>query len=173
MTLHISKIVKIVESFTNSAMRLPTTWALLDCGHTSGVEMVPTRYRCGECGVEKNDCKQCPCGSRSGFQFAYLPNAHRECDRITKIGDAIQCERCDSFDAKVAKLREMGPGAFQHARFRPTDSRGGREGYYHIYIRDTKSPTGVALFTSLEATPKTEEILRELRLSALSPTESR
>jgi hypothetical protein len=168
------KIASIVKSFTNSAMALPVAWAKLTCGHTADCKVVPTVYACAACKRESTTASNCPCGTRGvGFNIKYDPNPHREADRLTFVGDEVECERCDWYAAALAKLRAMQPGELHHSRFRPYDSRGGSEGNYYIYKRDKSSPTGVTLYMQIEATKEAEEVLAALRAAPLSPTEPR
>lgn len=129
--------------------RHPVAWTLLTCGHTGPCETVPWKGK------------------------GPLSNPHNEADRLTKIGDEVECTRCDHYKEALEILKNLKPGDLQHSRFRPTDSRGGKEGRYYVYVREQGSPTGVKLLLSIEATPEADKVLSALQASPLSPTERR
>jgi hypothetical protein len=167
------KVASIVCDHSNSQMAIPFAYALLTCKHSAEVKIVPTVYYCVECGRETTSPSKCPCDTRGGFKVKYRPNPHRAVDQLTYVGDEVECERCDWYADKLAQLRALSPGDIQHARFRPTDSRGGIEGSFYAYVRDPGSPSGVKLLLSIEATKEAEEVLSALRAAPLSPTEPR
>jgi hypothetical protein len=137
-------VAKIELAFSNGPMGFPVGWVVLACGHTAKLVLRDA--------------------SRS---------AHDVANQITRVGDEVQCERCDWYAEKLAKIRAMSPGDVSHARFRTRDSRGFGAGDYYVYGRVPSSPTGVHLLFSIEATPEAYDALRALRASPLSPTEKR
>lgn len=161
----------------------PYILAKLACGHVGHVRVVGNVYECGgKCGrtfqaisqdVSPAGMGQCPCGYKGGYTTPYRSNAHKEEDRLTKLGDEAECKECDHFATALAKLQALKPGDLQHARFRPYDSRGGSAGAFYCYVREPGSPTGVKLLLSIDARPEAEKVLQALRAAPLSPTEPR
>jgi hypothetical protein len=157
--------------FSNSALRLPYALAKLACGHVTSVKIKPTLYACSACGRETTSCQyaSCPCGSTSsGFRFLHVANPHIEADRLTKVGDVVECETCDKNVERIAWLRSLPKGAVHHARFDPRFAPGS----YHLYRHDQTSPSGFFLMGSVPATPEFDAVLNEVRISPISPTES-
>ena len=140
-----AKVVGFQKGFTNTT-HMPWVLAILDCKHFVQVEFTIT--------------------DPWGFE-------HNNAYYATKIGDERVCIRCAEFAKKLAQLRELDRDTLSHARFRPTDSRGGSEGSYYVYVRDPKSPSQVRLLLSIEANETSQLALEQLRLPALSPTEKR
>lgn len=64
-------------------------------------------------------------------------------------------------------LRNIDRSKYSHARFKTWCG----VGQYHIYYRDSASPSGVLRAFTVYATPQNDEILASLRISPLSPTE--
>jgi hypothetical protein len=138
-------VAKIEKAWTNSALRCPVAWGVLECGHSAKL-------------VQASD-----------FNYS---RAHDETQYLTKVGDSVQCERCDRYADTLAKIRALKRGDVQHSRFRPNDSRGSRDGNLYLYGRDPKSPSGVILLFSIEATKEAEDAIRAVTgTSSLSPTE--
>ena len=169
-------VARIVKTWTNSQSRFPVAYAMLTCGHSGKIVFKPRRLACAKCGVEREraenesspKCLACGCGAAIGVFF---PDEHRDEDRITQIGDLVDCESCNHYATALARLRDLTPGSIQHSRFRPYDSRGGKEGAYYVYGRNPASPSGVTLLMSIDATPEADKVLRSLSASPLSPTE--
>jgi hypothetical protein len=156
--------------FTNSALRMPYALAKLTCGHVTDVKIKPTLYACGECGRETTSCQHasCPCGStKSGFRFLHIANPHLPEDRITQIGDEVECKQCEDDIERIAWLRALPKGLVHHARFDPRFSPGS----YHLYKLDQTSPSCFFLIGSVPATKQFDEVLREVSISPISPTE--
>lgn len=163
-------ITQIELGFSNSAIRLPYALARLACGHCAKVETKPTLYACAACGRETTSCQHasCPCGSKTtGFTFVHIANAHLPEDRITQVGDAVECADCDKNVERIAWLRALPKGSVHHARFDPRFSPGS----YHLYKHDVASPSGFFLIGSVPATPEFDAVLAEVRISPISPTE--
>ncbi len=156
--------------FSNSALRMPYALAKLACGHVIAVATKPTLYACSACGRETTSCQHgsCACGStKSGFRFLHIANPHLPEDRITQIGDEADCEACDKNVEKIAWLRSLPNGSVHHARFDPRFEPGS----YHLYRHDQSSPSGFFLMGSVPATKQFDEILREVSINPISPTE--
>lgn len=164
------RVESIREGFSNSALRMPYATAVLDCGHGAAVPLVGDLKRCTGCGREGRDWNTvdgCPdCAGRVAT-ILRLANPHDAADRLLAIGDEIDCDRCDRKAESLQALRGLRRGEMQHARYRD----GCGQGAFYIYRRDTASPSGVRLELTVEACPEAEEILREKRIAALSPTE--
>lgn len=162
-------VVRFEFGFSNSALRLPYALAILACGHAQRVEVKPTVYACAACSRETTSCQHasCPCGSTAGFRIIHITNPHLENDRITQIGDEIECEQCERESEQMAWLRALPAGAVHHARFDPRFSPGS----YHLYRNDPTSPSGFMLLGSVPATRVFDAALREAKISPLSPTE--
>jgi hypothetical protein len=139
------KIARIAKEWTNGCSPIAVSWYVLECGHS-----LSPIYR-------KHDYNL----------------AHRDDNHIAKPGDVMGCPTCRRYNGALAMLKALEPGEMQHARFRTRDSRGIGAGDYYVYARDPKSPTGVVLYMSIEATPEVEDVLRSKRLATLSPTEVR
>lgn len=158
-------IVRIHHGFSNSALRMPYAQAILDCGHVASVELKNRRGACHHCGTETDletgVVKSC-CGS-SFFRITYSPNPHNAEDRVTKVGDHIDCEQCQREEDAVERLRTLDRKEVHHMRL--------RHGAYHAYRLDPTSPSGFTLHSSYPCCAKIEAALSELRLSPLSPTE--
>lgn len=138
-------VTKIVKEFSNP-MRFPVAWLELECGHTA-----------------KADC-----------DWVNDPReVHDDANHKIKPGDAVDCERCDRYAEKIAKLKAMSPGDISHSRFRHRDSRGFGPGDYYVYGRQPGSPTGVSLLFSIEATEEAGALLSRIAAAPLSPTEPR
>jgi hypothetical protein len=100
-------------------------------------------------------------------------SAHDPENRVTKVGDIVECQRCDWYADALAKIHAMQPGDLSHSRFRPHDSRGGSEGSIYVYGRKEGSPTGVELLITIDSTPEAMDALSAVRASPLSPTQRR
>lgn len=158
----------IVEGFTNTG-RFPYAYAMLKCGHSSKLVLRPQRGACCTCGTVQEltpQAEQPPyrvCCGTSVFNHIDSPNPHREADRVTKVGDVVECEQCERDNASEAWLRSLDRAVVHHSRL--------RYGSYNFYRRAADSPSGVLLVGSVPATPRFDAILNELRYSPLSPTE--
>ncbi len=137
-------VTKIVKVHTNGCYPIPVAYLELECGHSAKAIMHKPYER-----------------------------AHDDANHIAQPGAVLGCTDCRRYNKNLAKLRALRPGDVQHARFRTRDSRGVGKGDYYVYRRDTKSPTGVTLLMSIEATHEADELLRALQASPLSPTEAR
>jgi len=84
-----------------------------------------------------------------------------------KAGDVVECAECARHAERIEWLRNLAEPVF---RARYSERWGGQ---YHLYRRDTTSPTGVMLIGTVPATPAIDEVLRQKRISPLSPTEER
>ncbi len=140
------KVTRIVKSFTNGCYPIPVTYLELECGHHTGAILIDARD---------------------------YNRAHDESNHMAKPGAELGCRECRHYADALAKLRALKPGDVQHSRFRTRDSRGFGKGDLYVYGRDPRSPTGVHLLMSIDATPEADEILRKLSASPLSPTEAR
>lgn len=152
-----------------SGGRFPYALARLTCGHLVKVETKPTLYACAACGRETTSCQHaCPCGStKTGFRILHVANPHLPEDRITQIGEVVECEQCEQDAEKVIWLRSLPKGSVHHARFDPRFAPGS----YHLYRHDVASPSGFFLVGSVPATKRFDAILSEVGISPISPTE--
>lgn len=158
--------------FTSSALRMPYALAVLSCGHKQSVVMRPNLYACGACGRETTNTQHasCQCGSKTtGFRHVRLMNPHTPEDRVTRVGDVVECTTCDQEAQQLEWLRALPSADVQHAWYKVWCG----VGQYHFYRRDTSSPTGVFLIGSVTATKAVDALLAEKRISPLSPTEPR
>lgn len=165
-----STVIDFELGFTASALRMPYALAKLDCGHLVSVEVKPTLYACAACGRESTSCQHasCPCGStKTGFNFVHYSNPHLEEDRLTKVGDRVDCDACKKDVERIAWLRQLPKGSVHHARF---DLRFA-PGSYHLYRYDQKSPSNFFLLGSVPATKQFDAVLSEVGISPISPTE--
>ncbi len=165
-------ITSIETGFSNNYSRRPYAWARTACGHGTSVEIVPSQYACGGCGSVSLHCdrnKVGCCDYTGGFTLHRTPNPHKECDRITKLGEPVECARCDRYAEQLASLKALDWSTVSHTRFRGNVSTG--NGYISIYCRDHTSPTGVLQAMGIEATPEVERYLSASGASPLSPTE--
>jgi hypothetical protein len=154
--------------FSNSTLRLPYALAVLSCGHVSKCDVHPSRYACGGCGVETRRIEAvCECGYR-GYRILEIADPHKPEFRATQVGDTVECSSCDSEARQLEWLRNLPVKDVQHARYRVIVGSPS----YCFYGRDEKSPTGVLLIGSVAATPAIEALLRQKRMSPLSPTEA-
>lgn len=165
----IATVARIEHRFTNEG-RFPVALAKLDCGHFGSVELTPRRGECMTCGagvdLAPSGTTLCACGS-VGFYVRSRPNPHIEADQLTKVGAEVECKTCDAEREQAEWVRGLDTATVSHARFDPRFEPGS----YHFYRRDPESPSGVFLMGSVRATPAMEAILRERRISPLSPTE--
>jgi hypothetical protein len=164
------KITSFEQGYSSSGI-IPYVSALLDCGHVSSVVLKPYRGVCCQCHREQELARAgratiCACG-RSMFTIIYTPEPHNPADRITAIGDTIECERCASIARDIVWLESLDTETVQHARFKMWCG----VAQYHFYKRDSKSPSGVMLIGSVEQTPAIDKLLAAKRISPLSPTE--
>src|SRR3990167_11028370 len=146
-------VARIVTSFSNSAA--PVAWAKLACGHGGDVVLVPRRMACFKCSTVRDEpegFKWVPCASCGGGAFRPLndPDPHRAEDRLTRIGDEVECRWCDHYAVALAQLRALRPGDVSHSRYRDH----GERGTLWVYRRDETSPSGCMLLMSIEATPE-------------------
>lgn len=165
-----AKIVRIEEGFTNTG-RFPYALARLDCNHLVKIVLRDTTGTCCGCGAtlshkDGESFKRCACGTWAAKDISRL-NPHNEADRLTKIGDAVECTQCARNIESIAWLRSLPKGAVHHARFDPHFSPGS----YHLYRYDQTSPSCFFLMGSVPATPEFDVILREVGISPISPTE--
>lgn len=163
-------ITSFRKGFANSALALPYITAVLDCGHAATVQMKPARGACMNCGVERISDGQfgnfgtCPCGSVS-TKYTWTANVHVDEDRISQIGDVVDCRACAQYAADLAKLKALDAGKIVLARY---DDRWNR---YNVYRRDVSSPSGKMFEMTIDATPEVETVLSQMRIAAVSPTE--
>lgn len=146
--------------------------ARLDCKHAAAVVMKSHRGACLKCNAEQElneqggtKCQACGHGS---FTYTYLPDVLKEADRITKVGDAIECATCRSNRESEVRLEALDLSNIQYLRF---DTKFG--GRYLAYKRDIDSPTGVSLADTYPATPAIDAIIDRRRVCTMSPTEGR
>lgn len=164
-----SKVISFDLGFTITG-RFPYALATLDCGHVIGIETKPTLYACGACGRETTSCQHasCPCGSTtSGFKSVHVSNPHLPEDRITQVGDVHECKDCKKDIERIEWLRSLPKGMVHHARFDPRFAPGS----YHLYRHDISSPSGFFLIGSVPATKQFDEVLNQVGISPISPTE--
>lgn len=162
-------VVHIEEGFSNSALRIPYALARLSCGHLTSVQLRDTRGVCCGCGAvlthaQGASFERCACGKWM-VKNIDSPNPHCADDRVTKIGDSVECETCARNVERIAWLRALPKGIVHHARFDPRFSQ------YHLYRHDVTSPSGFFLIGSVPATAEFDAVLNEIRVSPLSPTE--
>lgn len=134
------------------------------------VDLLPARVRCRACGHDgpwqiQQGCEAC--GSKSGGEYTFQPNPHNPEHRRLAVGDNVHCNRCADFPASLAELRRLDRSTLAHSRYRSWCGQGA----FYVYRRDPKSPSGVKLAMTIEARPEAEEILCQMRLGPLSPTE--
>ena len=141
--------------------------SVLSCGHEGRCELKPTVYACGGCGHEQGEATTCAakCGYNGGFRITFYPDAINAADRLTQAGDFQYCETCADHADAERRLKALTEPVF---RARYSERWGGQ---YHLYRRDHDSPTGVMHVMTVPATPAIDKILREKRISPLSPTE--
>jgi hypothetical protein len=96
------------------------------------------------------------------------PKPHLEADRLTKVGNRVECMQCDNDAATIVWLRALPAGLVHHARYDPRFAPGS----YRLYRHDVSSPSGFFLIGSCPATPQFDAILREVGISPISPTEA-
>ena len=146
------KVARIVKSFTNTH-RAPVVWGVLECGHGCDVQMVPptrTHWRFPE-DREEHDRQT---------------NPHHEHNWVTKIGDEIECKRCEGYQKQLARLKALDPATISHSRMRHSS--------IYVYAYDKTSPTDVKNVLCIDPTDEVEQILRSrFRATPLSPTEPR
>lgn len=160
-------VTQIKLGLTNEH-RFPFATAQLACGHGAACELRPMRAKCYSCGnaleAVGHVLPKCACGHYSATEMD-LPNAHNAADQITKIGDVVDCERCDWQAKGLAELKMLiASGTLSHSRW--------RNGSVHGYRYEPTSPTGVLIAVTLDETPEALALLRG-GLSPLSPTEPR
>ncbi len=165
-----SAVIGFQLGFSNSALRLPYALSVLSCGHVGKCDVRPSRYACGGCGVETRDISgRCACGYKGGYRVLEIADPHKPEFRVTQVGDAGECSSCASEAQQIEWLRNLPVKDVQHARYRVIVGSPS----YCFYRRDESSPTGVMLIGAVAATAAVETLLREKRISPLSPTEAR
>ena len=166
-----STVTGFVSGPTSSGI-LRWTAATLDCGHKHwDLNLKPSRGKCCTCGVEQDlDRKtfKTTCCGKQAFSMTFMADAEKPQDRLLKVGDVVDCETCSSNVVIMQKLLDLDFSIVSHARF---DTRFG--GQYHIYRRDTTSPTGVMHVLTVPATPEFDAALTNKRIATMSPTEGR
>lgn len=144
--------------------------AVLACGHVGDVKLMARRGTCYRCGGEQelsdNGTTCATCGYRS-FVVTFQPDPHNPAHYVTQIGDSIACETCTANHQALEWLRTVDPSTVHHARYRTWCG----QGQYHLYRLDPTSPSNFMLIGSVPSTPEIEVLMRQMRLSALSPTE--
>jgi len=166
-----TKVAKIVNDYSNGGH--PIAHAICSCGHYTKVRMRRQLLACVKCGLQREDgpkCLSCDCGMAD--MVGKYPHMHCEADRLTKVGDEVECERCDWYANALVKIKDLAAnGAISHSRFRPNDSRGSKDGNFYVYGRDPKSPSGFCMIASIEATDESSRLLSRVGAAPLSPTE--
>ncbi len=160
-------VTRITEEFSNSPLRMPYALAVLACGHVASVDLRPAKGTCVKCGVRAeaphaHTFAPCPCGAWSYTNLDY-PKPHVEADRLTKIGQAVDCKECKAEAEQLAMIEALPAGAVHHTRI--------RFGGLHLYRLDGSSPSGFMLLASVAPTPANEAALARKRICQLSPTE--
>lgn len=167
MQTRASTVTAFQLGFTNSAIAAPYALAKLDCGHVSSVQLVLRRGKCCNCGhemdLQETGTTYCVCGRSSFTILGGWRNPHVESNRVTKIGDVVECDACAREEKQLAWLKSLSSAEIHHARF--------RYGSYHFYRQDFSSPSGFFLIGSVNPTPAVEALLAASRISPLSPTE--
>lgn len=164
-----ARITSIQEGFRQDWSRSHWAYAKLDCGHSAEVVLKPHVVECAKCkaqydqGSEKKRGYCDACGNGSTF-YVLTRDAHKAEDRITSVGDEIECATCGYYQAALTKLRALDLSTVSHSRERNSQ--------IHIYLYDRTSPTGVSLGLSIDNTKEALSFLRGGR-SPLSPTEKR
>lgn len=163
--------VTFIEEGLTSSGRFPYALTMLSCGHKVSVRLRDTAGTCCGCGKtlahpQGESFKPCVCGAWSAKDID-SPKPNNPADRLTKVGDVVECDACDKNVEKIAWLRSLPKYSVSHARFDPRFSPGS----YHLYRRDTSSPSGFFLLGSVPATKEFDAVLREIAVSPLSPTE--
>jgi hypothetical protein len=164
-------VARIEEGFSNTC-RFPYALAWFACGHCREAVLRDTVGECTNCGAtlthpHGGQFPACACGRRSVTYTSY-PRPHNEADRLTKVGDTVDCAGCDRDVESIAWLRSLPKGAVHHARYDPRFSPGS----YRLYRHDVASPSGFFLMGSVPATPQFDAVLREVGISPISPTEA-
>jgi predicted nucleic acid-binding Zn-ribbon protein len=165
------KITKLVEGWSRD-LRASYVYAVLECGHSAAVPLLPERYACMDCGHVRERtgpllspyCPECGCGAAKPV---FRPDPHNAEHRLAAVGDKAECKDCDHYAAALQELRNLDRRGLVHSRYREWCGKG----IFYVYRRDPKSPSGVVLAHSIEATREAEDILRSMKLAPLSPTE--
>ena len=178
--MHQTTVVSKVKTYTNGS-RAPVVWGKLDCGHTCEIPLRPVEIECRKCGhvgpfVDPTDIevaasgvriKVCSsCRSSSGGRYAVTPDAHNDDHHMVQVGDEVECRHCADHATALAKLEDVLTDpeiTVAYTRF--------RQGRIRVYARDSQSPTGVRLVMSINNGPCVAVLLRDARVSTLSPTE--
>lgn len=163
------------ESGPCSSGILTFTIARLDCGHVGDVQTKPMLGRCMHCGGDAPEVELtpsratiCPACGGSAWTITFSPRDERAEDRISKIGDEVACTTCAAHADSIAWLQALDASTVHHARFRTWCGAG----QYHLYRLDHTSPSNFSLIGSVPAIPAVDAILRQKRISPISPTEA-
>lgn len=161
-----SSVVSFDLGLTNTG-RFPYALAVLDCGHVASVTLRDTRGACCGCGAAMTHAQnasfaRCACGTYMTGNID-SPNPHVAADRLTQVGDVVECASCHTEAKQIEWLRALDRSTVLHSRF--------RHGGYHFYRQDSTSPSGKFLIGSVGASKAIEAVLNELRYAPLSPTE--
>lgn len=164
-----ARITRIMEFFRADWSRSHWAYAKTDCGHSAEVVLKPHVVECTKCGTqfdqgsEKKNGYCDACGNGSTV-YVLTRDAHKAEDRITTVGDAVECPTCGHYQVAITKLRALDHSTVSHTRERNSQ--------IYVYLYDTASPTGVSLGFSIDNTKEALSLLRG-SLSPLSPTEKR
>jgi hypothetical protein len=166
-----AKIIRIEVRPTSSGLHLYAA-GVTDCGHHASVQLKPSRGTCWHCKGPEMELAPagvgttCPtCGEQS-FLVTYSPRPERPEDRLTQVGDDVECGTCASHIKSVEWLAALDPKVIHHARF---SERWG--GQYHLYRLDKTSPSNFMHVGSVPAIPAIDALLASKRIAAISPTE--
>ena len=164
-----------VTGFTSGLMSSGTLlWhaATLDCGHTASIELKPSKYVCIGCGkkfslAQGEQHTRCVCG-KFVSSLLWYPDASKESDRLTKVGDYIPCKECETIKNQVKWIESLDPKRVHHIRFRPHFG-----GTYTFYRLDRTSPSNFSSIGGCYANSETDAAIARMKFVApISPTES-
>ena len=98
------------------------------------------------------------------YKLAHLACGHEDILGADSVSE-MECSTCKAISDSLERLQAITEPVC-HARFNPRFG-----GAYMLYKRDTISPSGVMLITSVVAGPAIDAQLRKMGISPLSPTE--
>jgi hypothetical protein len=105
------KITKLVEGWSRD-LRASYVYAVLECGHSAAVPLLPERYACMDCGHVRERtgpllspyCPECGCGAAKPV---FRPDPHNAEHRLAAVGDKAECKDCDHYAAALQELRNL------------------------------------------------------------------
>ena len=99
------------------------------------------------------------------YCLSWLSCGHAKSGELP-LDTAVNCNECDRQAESLVKVRAVA-SRIHHGRFKRWCGRN----LYYFYELNHASPSNFYLIASCEATPEADALLRELRISPLSPTE--